>query len=79
VAVIFIGTQSNKIVLRINHSLGAATMLRHRTPVLNDATPVAFSDDECIQRLALLIEHRDNKNLDEIVALIARLAVPIEG
>ena len=37
-----------------------------------------FSDDECIQKLALLIEHRDNKNLNEIVALIARLAVPIE-
>jgi hypothetical protein len=27
--------------------------------------------------LALLIEH-DNKNLDEIVALIARLSMPIE-
>ena len=81
VAVIFIGTQSNKMVPRINRSLGAATMLRHRTPVLNDTPPIAFSlsDDECVQRLALLIEHRDNKNLDEIVALIARLAVPIEG
>lgn len=56
-------------------------MLRHRTPVLNDAPSVAFrlSDDECVQRLALLIEHRENKDLDEIVALIARLAVPIEG
>jgi hypothetical protein len=39
---------------------------------------ITFSDEECIQKLALLIEHRDNKNLDEIVALIARLAVPIE-
>jgi hypothetical protein len=38
-----------------------------------------LSDDECVQRLALLIEHRDNKNFTEIVALIARLAVPIEG
>ena len=56
-------------------------MLRDRTPILKDALPVAFSfsDDECVQRLALLIEHRDNKNLGEIVALIARLAVPIEG
>ena len=55
-------------------------MLRHRTPV-NDAPSIAFSlsDDECVQKLALLIEHRDNKNLDEIVALIARLAIPIEG
>jgi hypothetical protein len=75
-AVIFIGTQSIKMVPRINHSLGAATMLRHRTPVLN---AFSLSDDECVQRLALLIEHRDNKNLDEIAALIARLAVPIEG
>ena len=50
------------------------------TPLLKDAPSIAFafSDDECVQRLALLIEHRDNKNLDEIVALIARLAVPIE-
>ena len=37
-----------------------------------------FSDDECVRRLALLIEDADNKNLDEIITLIARLAVPIE-
>lgn len=40
--------------------------------------PVSFSDDECVQKLAALIEHKDNTNLSEIVALIARLAVPIE-
>ena len=40
--------------------------------------PDSFSDDECVQKLAALIEHRDNANLGEIVALIARLAVPIE-
>jgi hypothetical protein len=81
VAVIFIVTQSNIMVPRINHSLGAAIMLRHRTPVPNDAPAIAFSlsDDECVQRLALLVENRDNRNLDQIVALIARLAVPIEG
>jgi len=69
------------MVARINHSLGAAIMQRHQTPVLNEAPPIAFnlSDEECVQKLALLIEHRDNRNLDEIVALIARLAVPIEG
>jgi hypothetical protein len=80
-AVTFSRAQSNKMVPRINHSLGATTMLHHRIRVLNDATPIALSlsDDECVQRLALLIEHRDNKNLDEMVALIARLAVPIEG
>ena len=50
------------------------------TSVMKDSPSIAFgfSDDECIQKLALLIEHRDNKNLNEIVALIARLAVPIE-
>jgi hypothetical protein len=37
-----------------------------------------FSDDECIQKLAMLIEHKDDKKLDEIVALIARLAIPIQ-
>lgn len=38
----------------------------------------SFSDDECVRKLAELIEHRDNTNFREIVALIARLAVPIE-
>ena len=69
------------MVARINHSLGAANMRRDRTPVLKNAPSIALSlsDDECVQKLALLIEHRDNKNLDETAALIARLAIPIEG
>ena len=56
-------------------------MLRQRIPVLDDVPSIALklSDDECVQRLALLIEHQDSKDLDEIVALIARLAIPIEG
>jgi hypothetical protein len=37
-----------------------------------------FSDDECVQKLALLLEHRDSTKLDEIVGLIARLAISIE-
>ena len=37
-----------------------------------------FSDDACVQKLAMLIEHRDNKNLGEVVALTSRLAIPIE-
>ncbi|MEH2483667.1 hypothetical protein V1282_007024 [Nitrobacteraceae bacterium AZCC 2146] len=37
-----------------------------------------FSDDECVQKLAMLMEHRDSKSLGEIAALISRLAVPIE-
>lgn len=39
---------------------------------------LAFSDDECVVKLSMLVEHRDNKNLGEVAALIARLAVPIE-
>jgi hypothetical protein len=37
-----------------------------------------WSDDECVQKLAALIEHRDSKNLSEIARLIGRLAVPVE-
>ena len=36
------------------------------------------SDDECVQKLAALIEHRDSRNLGEIARLIGRLAVPVE-
>ena len=39
---------------------------------------LALSDDECVQKLAVLIEHKDETRLDEIVALIGRLALPIE-
>lgn len=35
------------------------------------------SDDECIQRLATLIELRDNRHLEELVSLIGQLSVPI--
>ena len=37
-----------------------------------------YSDDECIRRLAVLIEHEDSRNLHEIARLISRLAVPVE-
>jgi hypothetical protein len=37
-----------------------------------------MSDDECVQKLAILIQHRDCRNLDEIAKLIGRLAVPVE-
>jgi hypothetical protein len=36
-----------------------------------------WSDDECVQRLAALIELRDSKDLTEIASLIGRLAVPV--
>jgi hypothetical protein len=39
---------------------------------------VLLSDDECVQQLAALIEHRDSKRIGEIAMLIGRLAVPVE-
>jgi hypothetical protein len=42
-----------------------------------DTATTISSDDECIQKLATLIEHKDSRKLHEIVALIARLTVPI--
>jgi hypothetical protein len=46
-------------------------------PAVGTSVPF-FSDDECVQKLAMLMEHRDSKSLGEIAALISRLAVPIE-
>jgi hypothetical protein len=43
----------------------------------NDGTAV-WSDDECVQKLATLIEIRDSRDLAEIAKLIGRLAVPVE-
>lgn len=37
-----------------------------------------FNDDECVQKLAALLEIRDTRNLAEIASLIGRLAVPVE-
>ena len=43
-----------------------------------------ISDDECLVRLAAVVEHHDtgqmpdDDNLDELAGLIGRLAVPIE-
>jgi hypothetical protein len=36
-----------------------------------------WSDDECVQRLAALIEARDSRDLEKIASLISRLAVPV--
>ena len=36
------------------------------------------SDDECVRKLAELLEYQDNRNLDEIAQLIGRLAVVVE-
>ena len=43
-----------------------------------------ISDDECLVRLAAVVEHHtsdhlpDDEHLDELAGLIGRLAVPIE-
>jgi hypothetical protein len=52
------------------------TAMRTETQV--DGRAFVNSDDECVQKLAALIEHKDNRNLAEIARLISRLAVPIE-
>ena len=49
-----------------------------RTETQVDGGAFVNSDDECVQKLAALIEHKDNRNLAEIARLISRLAVPIE-
>jgi hypothetical protein len=38
----------------------------------------AMSDDECLARLARVVEDHDAGQLDEVARLIARLVVPIE-
>jgi hypothetical protein len=38
----------------------------------------SMSDDECLVRLARALEDHDADQLDEVVRLIGRLAVPIE-
>ena len=37
-----------------------------------------MSDDECVQKLAILIELRDSRDLGDLAKLIGRLAVPVE-
>ena len=43
-----------------------------------DSVALLYSDDECVKRLAALLEHKDTRNLQAIARLISRLAVPIE-
>jgi hypothetical protein len=38
----------------------------------------AMSDDECLTRLAEVVEEHDAEHLEEVVRLIGRLAVTIE-
>jgi hypothetical protein len=43
-----------------------------------DESAFLRSDDECVQKLAILIERRDSKDLGEITRMIGRLAIPLE-
>ena len=43
-----------------------------------DSIALLYSDDECVQKLAAFLEHKDTRNLQAIARLISRLAVPIE-
>ena len=49
-----------------------------RTETQVDSRVRVYSDDECVQKLAALLEHKNNRNLAEIARLIGRLAVPVE-
>jgi hypothetical protein len=45
---------------------------------LKDDGTALWSDDECVQKLAALIEIRDSRDLAEIAKLVGRLAVAVE-
>jgi hypothetical protein len=38
---------------------------------------ISRSDDECVRKLAALIELRDSRDIAEIASLIGRLAIPV--
>ena len=47
-------------------------------PSIVPAEISTLSDDECVSRLARVIERHDLSHLDEVAQLIGRLAVTIE-
>lgn len=50
----------------------------HMAPSILSADLPGLSDDECLVRLARAVETPDSARLDEVAALIGRLAVTIE-
>ncbi|GLR91266.1 hypothetical protein [Bradyrhizobium iriomotense] len=56
--------------VQVDHSQMAPSILPNDIPDL--------SDDECLALLARAVEARDSTRLDEVAALIGRLAVAIE-
>jgi len=57
----------------MSHQGAASKVERQRE---NDR-PILWSDDECVQQLAALLEMRDSRDLSKIASLIGRLAVPV--
>jgi hypothetical protein len=47
-------------------------------PSIVPADVPAMSDDECLVRLAQVVDSHDSEELDEVARLIGRLAVTIE-
>jgi hypothetical protein len=54
------------------------TVLLKRMPSIVPGDMPAMSDDECLIRLAQVVEEHDSAHLDEVAKLIGRLAVAIE-
>jgi hypothetical protein len=50
----------------------------HMAPSILPAGVPELSDDECLAYLARAVETQDSARLDEVAALIGRLAVAIE-
>ena len=56
----------------------------HSAPAADQPALPVISDDECLLRLAAVVDHHqtdhtpDDDGLDELAGLIGRLAVPIE-
>jgi hypothetical protein len=55
-----------------------STDLMKPTPSIVPSDIPAMSDDECLVRLAQVVDEHDAGDLDEVARLIARLAVTIE-
>lgn len=56
----------------------ALTYLLRPVPSIVPSDIPALSDDECLMRLARVVEEQDSEHLDEVARLIGRLAVTIE-
>jgi hypothetical protein len=55
----------------------ATDLIRAVPPIIPSDTPT-LSDDECLLRLARVLEDHDSEDLDEVARLIGRLIVTIE-